>query len=118
MSDKPSIAEIEGMIEAGQNPTLNPDGTITTEKLTIHDLENVLLKEEVATLKAELLKREWISVDDPPKESGYYFGFEIFDGEKCTGTYEYYASGNMWEDSMNNESDVTHWMPLPEPPTV
>ena len=65
---------------------------------------------------------EWISVDDRLPEvytwvlahaPGYYGKYWIM---------EYAALGNgkpqFWADETSPTSTVTHWMPLPEPPTV
>ena len=42
LKDKPTIAELEAMIEDGAEPHLAPDGTVTVEHPEVHRLEDVL----------------------------------------------------------------------------
>lgn len=60
---------------------------------------------------------KWISVKDKlPEKEGEYIAF---DGESVFGAYyEIDTSGTRWTDpvEMYGEFEVTHWMPLPEPP--
>lgn len=75
------------------------------------------LHEEIADLEKQLSESQpqWISVEDRlPEENGTYLiavkgsyashftGFDIESNEFC--------------DNVFRKSDVTHWMPLPEPP--
>lgn len=53
---------------------------------------------------------EWISVEDRlPKQWQYVL---VFDGFEI-GT-DFIASSGMWYE--HDHKDITHWMPLPEPP--
>jgi hypothetical protein len=67
---------------------------------------------------------EWISIKDRlPEKTGYYIVAAEFDGEypKCmiqTMHFVKVAYGtpvNMWYD-YEISKQITHWMPLPEPP--
>lgn len=74
--------------------------------------------------KALLKFGEWISVeDDKPKKNGYYLCWRMTD--RC-GNKEYwqidklYWEDNLWlvhHNTLKMADYVTHWMPLPTPPT-
>lgn len=87
-----------------------------TDKMVENIAENVLAKEiEGKTIKQliEIIsKRMWISVkDELPKKKGDYL---IYNTDGLVWIY-WYNDG--WYDSDCCISDnVTHWMPLPEPP--
>ena len=63
--------------------------------------------------------QEWISVEDRlPKDSGYYL---VVYQDKYNGSisiaFDMYVkckAGEWWENDFMR--DVTHWMPLPQPP--
>ena len=66
---------------------------------------------------------EWISMeDDKPKKNGYYFCWYM--KNKCGSREEWQIDKFYWEDNLwlahHNTfkvvDDVTHWMPLPDPP--
>lgn len=64
---------------------------------------------------------EWIPVSEPPVENGIYCVMvENHKSRKCKKrTHAKYKNGR-WLDLYDNWEnrcwDVTHWMPLPEPP--
>jgi hypothetical protein len=84
----------------------------------LHRMEIDELQAEIAKLEAQLAEREWISVEDRlPREQGEYIvhrGFaeptfsDFFNGEWIE-VYRGQCCGETF-------TDVTHWMPLPEPP--
>lgn len=59
---------------------------------------------------------EWISMKDRlPKKDGEYI---VSNGSKVVTTAIWFD--NIWRYSKNHAKDIfliTHWMPLPEPPT-
>ena len=61
--------------------------------------------------------REWIDIDDTgiyPEKSGDYLVY-------MTGDGKYYFQDVIWfclDVGFTEEYDVTHWMPLPEPPEI
>jgi len=65
---------------------------------------------------------EWISVNDRLPEHGMFtilvYGRFTADCPKRVMEVHYYRRGNKCEFRSNNikTKDVTHWMPLPEPP--
>lgn len=63
----------------------------------------------------EMLAPHWISVEDElPKNKELVF---ITDGEYTdTGFYEY--TFDEWQPCEKWLGDITHWMPLPQAPTV
>ncbi len=59
----------------------------------------------------------WISVKDRLPETDQMVLF--FDKENiCYGEYEFYNPGDRWYDVDRSRwrIDVSHWMPLPDPP--
>lgn len=66
-------------------------------------------KDELATLRAEIDRLRWIPVTErlPAEEVRVlaYDGEDVFESE-------YWCGGWDWE----LDADVSHWMPLPEPP--
>jgi len=66
-------------------------------------------------------KTDWISVEDKPKKSGDYicsmYEADVhelhYDHLKDKWYWEYDGMAHMWIDEVVN---VTHYMPLPEPP--
>ena len=62
--------------------------------------------------------QEWIPASDPPKESGEYVVM-IHGGVKATTLFysEYYKVWCEFDDDEHEiPYNVTHWMPLPDPP--
>ena len=73
--------------------------------------------ERHAEIAEEYFKDEWISVEDRLPEEHEdvltYFRFDlIFGGHSFSMCQDCMVSPDRWD----NENDVTHWMPLPEPP--
>ena len=62
---------------------------------------------------------KWIAVSEPPKETGEYI-VKTKGGEKATSLWYSKFRNGWYEFSDDNYTtpyeDVTHWMPLPEPP--
>lgn len=77
--------------------------------LSWHDAEKV--RKEVAKLQSV---SKWIPVTERlPKESGEYLAYcGEYDGI-CVIYYEILKTKSKWR---TNWKEVTHWMPLPEPP--
>jgi len=71
------------------------------------------LKSRIAELEA---KQRWIPVSEPPKESGEYFTLTQVECENFVGTAVYEKKHNHWWNDLGDRDDITHWMPLPEPP--
>jgi len=43
----------------------------------------------------------------------------VFDGKQYVGEGKYIKTPKpYWTDTFRNEVEVTHWMPLPEPPSI
>ena len=59
--------------------------------------------------------QEWISANEPPKDT-----CEYWIAYKAGGDYSYstgYFDGKCWRSALTHHKiPVTHWMPLPEPP--
>lgn len=67
-------------------------------------------------LFSELIKRfksrdKWVSVDQPPKQDGYYLVYILRPIKQTTAIY--YCKRYGWG---NGVYDVSHWQPYPEPP--
>jgi hypothetical protein len=67
---------------------------------------------------------EWISVKDRlPKKNGYYFCWHMT--SRCGDKEDWQINKLYWEDNLwlyhhnafKTADSVTHWMPLPTPPT-
>lgn len=72
----------------------------------------------------DVVVQRWISVEERlPKVEKRYNGYEystellVYDGLRRRAAYYCHTSG-VWYDSRYEDDtfDVTHWMPLPEPP--
>lgn len=77
--------------------------------------------DEQPTIDPESLrpKGEWISVEDRlPEKSGHYLIFADIDYMNVVLYSARHKAFNAWDgfDDARNSIDVTHWMPLPEPP--
>lgn len=62
---------------------------------------------------------EWISVEDRlPEKSGYYLIFADIDYMGVVLYSAKHKAFNAWDgfDNARHSIDVTHWMPVPEPP--
>ncbi|WP_038222927.1 DUF551 domain-containing protein [Xenorhabdus bovienii] len=58
---------------------------------------------------------EWIKCNDRlPNDDGYYLVYETFNNRVGDDYFFHNGSGDHWK--LFHEY-VTHWMPLPEPPT-
>lgn len=70
----------------------------------------------------EASKMMWISVDDRlPDDNGWYLvhhsGGMLFSRELIDGTY--FKSKKLWANAKADKyGQITHWMPLPEPPNI
>ena len=77
------------------------------------------LEEAPAVDAAEVLRDQWISVEDMLPEG---FRPVIVCREKVKGEYVveqgYKDVGDWWKVYSTRTKKVTHWMPLPEPPEV
>lgn len=71
------------------------------------------------------MESKWISGNKKPKESKkrdalvvFYLGYDDTIKEYSLVYYDkYYTMSNkFWRDENGNEANVTHYMPLPEPP--
>ena len=77
----------------------------------------------IHNLEQELKKYEWVSVNDRlpeiPKPNEGYYCFLVTDGILIHMAY-YTEDGWLFADSGQMKEkmfyEVTHWMPLPEPP--
>ncbi len=62
---------------------------------------------------------EWISVKDRlPEENNTFSEFIVIVRGAKRPTVLEYQGHEWWVDENGNYYDVTHWMPLPEPPEV
>lgn len=63
--------------------------------------------------------REWISAKTPPKEwkgeGGYLTNYYVYSPDYGVDIGNYMGAANRWL-CMGLPCNVTHWMPLPEPP--
>ncbi|AOM40529.1 DUF551 domain-containing protein [Xenorhabdus hominickii] len=58
---------------------------------------------------------EWIKTSDRlPNDDGYYLVYETFNNRVADDYFFHNGSGDHWKLF---HIHVTHWMPLPEPPT-
>lgn len=66
--------------------------------------------------------REWTSVSEPPEENGYYLCYVLTSAVGDKVKYEQmllYWEDDIWlyrHNSYRMCRNVTHWMPLPQPP--
>ena len=56
---------------------------------------------------------EWVSVEDDPKRDGHYYGW--FPG--CVQCFTVKREKGKWMYISGFMVNITHWMPLPKPPT-
>ena len=86
--------------------------------LTNHRLEVNRLESRISDLEKELNNRpQWISVDDRlPEKAGVYLTSWR---DNTLETYQFDGSlmEQGWLIDLGAYGRVTHWMPLPEPPT-
>jgi hypothetical protein len=62
---------------------------------------------------------EWINCKkEQPKEFGEYIvAWKVDDGDPLVKVLDWNAIDNRWQDiNINRTHEITHWMPLPEPP--
>lgn len=88
------------------------------------------LYKRVQELEDELAKRQWWSIETLPKHYGTYivwhphYGVDNLWFQVDDGGRDGRKAGNWYNDNDNDDYDdprnyqVTHWMPLPEPPNV
>ena len=63
--------------------------------------------------------QEWISVKDRlPDKDKYVWCYSNKNGGDMFVGYRGYISGDWMEGGSLHIGDVTHWMPLPQPPTL
>ena len=82
--------------------------------VTVQEKKRFLLKENGDLIP---LDQQWISVKDGLPDSGKYVLLYCSDGLYGEGHYRAYE--NKWylsKITYKSIPDVTHWMPLPEPP--
>ena len=71
--------------------------------------------------------QEWIPASEPPKEDGRYNVYIADKVHACVDAVRFYKDGvgslhkNVWarydcEDGYYEVKNITHWMPLPQPP--
>ena len=85
---------------------------------TKHEMRIGDLEEEITSLKEQLAEREWVSVEDELPRSGDYL--VVADVSFGIGDKIYQAMVAGYEDMDERwliDEPVTHWMPLPSPPT-
>jgi len=84
-------------------------------------LIGAIVEELQAKHEEEIKQANWISIeDDIPKSIGSYLIFYIEDWEDSTPkamAWAFYNSNSEWCIDNQKLNHVTHWMPLPEPPT-
>ena len=101
----------------------------------VYGIETVLeYAENLPVTESDITAQEWISVDDRlPENSGYYLVvYRDKYNESISIAFEMYVKcniGEWWESEFAcditkqflwaaklQEQEVTHWMPLPQPP--
>jgi hypothetical protein len=72
------------------------------------------LRAQLASAQAELAERKWIPVDSSPPGGQTCIGFDRFYNRvgECEGN----GKRLVFIDGQKDDCDITHWMPLPEPP--
>ena len=87
------------------------EGTTNAAMIKARDL----LREQRKTInELEARKAEWISANDrPPEKAGDYL---VSTKSGFVWTYFFRPSIGWYDSSGYLADDVTHWMPLPEPP--
>lgn len=73
---------------------------------------------EIARLRTALAAREWISVDNPPKNEGEYQVVEVTPRGAFVGSGEWRADEWWVPWFPSARMTVTHWMPLPAAPVT
>ena len=81
---------------------------------TKHEMRIDDLEEEITSLKEQLAEREWVSVEDRLPEKGDLVITVSDHGDTSSLYSEYFEGTKFWSKAFNN---ITHWMPLPSPPT-
>ena len=80
-----------------------------------------LISNSVTFAKDTDVPSKWISADHPPEnwkgEGGYLTNFYVYTPEYGVDIGNYMRPANKWL-CMGIPCNVTHWMPLPEPPRV
>lgn len=79
-------------------------------------ITDMLIDNGVTIAKDNNVPSKWIPVSEPPKEKGRYW----CNVKSFSFPGRYYQTVLKWDDGFIEGSiytdDVTHWMPLPEPP--
>ena len=68
---------------------------------------------EFGQLYDEVTNPHWISVDDEMPKDGQYVATINTVGVKDV---RHYSSGKWYSNFGNEYGDITHWLPLPQPP--
>lgn len=98
-----NLAGTTGMLEAIEKNFPAIKELARSNIQTCHDAQDILRN------------RMWRPAEkSPPKEDGSYIGYVLCEGEKHIGQV-FYLEGK-WSTYINAPIQVTHWMPMPEPP--
>jgi len=83
------------------------------------NLADHLIANGVTFAKDTEVPTKWISASEPPKdwkgEGGYLTNYYVYTPEYGTDIGNYMGAADRWL-CMGIPCNVTHWMPLPEPP--
>lgn len=106
-----------GYYTTGKCGACNGSGKEFSEDEILTEINN---RYEAMKLKENTMS-QWISIEDRmPEEDIKVIIFSY--GQVCWGFYsrdenEFYESWNPYARIYENETNATHWQPLPEPPT-
>ena len=115
MTDREKLIELIGSTKYGNDSLIGKNfqrGFI--EKIAVH-----LIANGVTFAKDTDVPSKWICADHPPEnwkgEGGYLTNFYVYTPEYGVDIGNYMRPANKWL-CMGIPCNVTHWMPLPEPP--
>lgn len=94
----------------------SPDDELPEDAIARSRGYNEAWEKEVNRLRAENEMSEWIRVDDRlPEEDGYYLVYGNSNRGLIFMTSDWYDA-SVYDWWHYPHAQVTHWMPLPEPP--
>lgn len=115
------LGEMRDELEASKANALELGGLAMKDGLELEHLKiaHEKLKDELEKLRAQVADMGWVSVEGRLPEATSWV---LCSGGGAIACYAWNATRNRWEDWVQSVApglhveDVTHWMPLPQPP--